>query len=440
MRIAYFPHCYNLGEVTTGIQIGKALVRRGHEVTFLSHGGSYESLIESEGFRIYRVYPLITPQEHSQFIRANRGEGFFNRIFSLKKIIQLVRGELKIYQDLKPDAVVSANVTASLSSRIENIPFIIPIAGTWTLPFWEYGLGTYKLDGGLPFVNFLPDRISNFLAYRFHRLKEKIMLENFNRAAKYFGLPEFKNTFEIMTGNLNLITDIPEILGVPEEYMCRYRTYRENLSSIAPLWRYVGPIFAKVDIEIPDGVKEVFSFSGPKIFCSMGSSTNLKFLKEALNVLLSGDYYSVVIIPPQMQSKIRVSFEGRENLIVCSFLPSHRVSPMADVALIHGGRGTVYTACAAGIPIVGVDMQPEQRLNLECIERAGVGIRLSKREFRRGNIISSVEKVLKDQKFRENAKRISRLFKFHKGEENAARIIEDLIKRRINCKIRRNEV
>jgi len=45
---------------------------------------------------------------------------------------------------------------------------------------------------------------------------------------------------------------------------------------------------------------------------------------------------------------------------------------MADLSVIHGGIGTVMTACLSGTPVVGVGMQPEQEVNLECLVRKGI--------------------------------------------------------------------
>ncbi len=66
------------------------------------------------------------------------------------------------------------------------------------------------------------------------------------------------------------------------------------------------------------------------------------------------------------------------NVIVTDCLPAHQVNPMADLSLIHGGIGTVMTAALAGIPVVGVGMQPEQVANLTCLVRKGFAIRVSK--------------------------------------------------------------
>ncbi len=70
-----------------------------------------------------------------------------------------------------------------------------------------------------------------------------------------------------------------------------------------------------------------------------------------------------------------------DNVLVTDWLPAHKVNPMADLSVIHGGLGTVMTACLSGTPIVGVGMHFEQEANLECVVRKGFGVRLRKRRF-----------------------------------------------------------
>lgn len=65
-----------------------------------------------------------------------------------------------------------------------------------------------------------------------------------------------------------------------------------------------------------------------------------------------------------------------DNVLLRGWLPAHKVNPMADLSIIHGGQGTVYTTCLAGAPIVGIAFQPEQEGNLQCLVRKGFAIRV----------------------------------------------------------------
>ena len=105
------------------------------------------------------------------------------------------------------------------------------------------------------------------------------------------------------------------------------------------------------------------------------------------------------------------------------WIPALKVNPLADISVIHGGQGTVYTACASGTPVVGVGMQPEQEANLECLVRKGIAIRIRKRRLTARGILSAIEKLLHDTEARRKALAFSEIVKSWNGAENAAKIL-----------------
>ena len=119
------------------------------------------------------------------------------------------------------------------------------------------------------------------------------------------------------------------------------------------------------------------------------------------------------------KEKLRVP----SNVLLYDWLPAHKVNPLADVAVIHGGQGTVQTACASGTPFVGIGLQPEQEANIDMIVRQGSAIRLSKRYFTREKIIESIEFLLDDDQVRQRAKEIQTLSNAWDGTKNAAQFL-----------------
>ena len=84
---------------------------------------------------------------------------------------------------------------------------------------------------------------------------------------------------------------------------------------------------------------------------------------------------------------------------------------MADLSVIHGGIGTVMTACLAGTPVVGVGMQPEQEANLEALVRKGFAIRIRKKRLTAAAVLDAVDRLLGDETARAKA-RPSRPWRF----------------------------
>ena len=101
------------------------------------------------------------------------------------------------------------------------------------------------------------------------------------------------------------------------------------------------------------------------------------------------------VISPVKALVEKLNVKVPSNVIATGWLPAHKVNPMADITVIHGGIGTVMTACLAGLPVVGVGMQPEQEANLECLVRKGFAIRIKKRRLSSEKINEDIKKLLK---------------------------------------------
>jgi UDP:flavonoid glycosyltransferase YjiC (YdhE family) len=69
---------------------------------------------------------------------------------------------------------------------------------------------------------------------------------------------------------------------------------------------------------------------------------------------------------------------------------------MADISVIHGGIGTVMTACLAGKPVVGVSMMIEQEANIDCLVRKGFAIRIRKNRLTPEKLCQAIETLLSD--------------------------------------------
>jgi UDP:flavonoid glycosyltransferase YjiC (YdhE family) len=94
---------------------------------------------------------------------------------------------------------------------------------------------------------------------------------------------------------------------------------------------------------------------------------------------------------------------------------------MADIALTHGGAGTVQTAIHAGTPLVGVPMQLEQAGNISLVQRQCGGILLSRLELTRKKLGAALERLTTERGFRDNMLRLKSLQDSTDGPSVAAR-------------------
>jgi len=100
--------------------------------------------------------------------------------------------------------------------------------------------------------------------------------------------------------------------------------------------------------------------------------------------------------------------------------------PLVDLVIIHGGQGSVQTAIAAGVPLIGFPLQGEQSFNLAMIERHGAGLALPLRSLKRGELRTDIERVLNEPSFTTSMRRLKELQDRHDGAVNAATILQEL--------------
>ena len=98
---------------------------------------------------------------------------------------------------------------------------------------------------------------------------------------------------------------------------------------------------------------------------------------------------------------------SQHNVLFVDHLPSHKVMPMVDVAIIHGGQGSVQTAIASGTPILGIPLHVEQGLNVAMVEKHGAGIMQTKHDIDSQDIREKVERILKDPSYKKNIMKLS---------------------------------
>lgn len=403
-RLAFFAYAYNLAEVTRAIEVAKACQARGAVVQFFTHGGTHEARITEAGFDLTTLAPLISPEKNKYLMDLDQGRAL-GQPFTFDEWCAQVDSELVALTGFSPDSVYAGmNLPSAITAKAAQVPliYLLPLAGT--LPYFQNKLAQFpsQYENGL--TRLVPKRwkdgVLNWLMPRV-----SVGLGVFNRAAKKFSVPPARNLMDIIRGDLNLLTDIPELTGLPAE-------------RLGDDFRYVGPVFARLPEPIPEEVERVFRRDGLNIFCAMGSSGTPKELHAAVNALRKSGH-NAVIATTSILDPIELG-ELPNNIYATRYVPAPEVNEMADIALVHGGQGTVQTACWAGTPVIGVGLQFEQETNLQMLERAGMGIQIPLRDYTEERIQTEIRRVADNPSYKENAKRIQAIVRQSDGASNAA--------------------
>jgi len=184
--------------------------------------------------------------------------------------------------------------------------------------------------------------------------------------------------------------------------------------------RYVGPIFAHFDTPIPERVEHVLDAGHPVVYVAITSSP------PAL-------VRAVVAALRPLDARLIVAASGHDlrdlegdGVTVEPLLPSHKVMPRVDLAVTAGGQGSVQTALASGVPLIGIPLQGEQDANVWLAQRQGAARLVAQRDAGTDAMTSAARELLADVTYRTNAARIARIYAAADGPGAAAEAIIEL--------------
>jgi UDP:flavonoid glycosyltransferase YjiC (YdhE family) len=396
---------YNLAEIGRMLEIAKACKDK-FKIIFTSYGGQYEHFIEEAGFELKKMEPRLTEEQLHHVRKALSGETL-NTVgyFTAKEMEPRVENELTLFKKIKPACVLTGWCqSVMISTRVAQVSFVNVLHSTSITEYYEAGLQSWPDRSNFPFLRwfFSEEKLNRWVSNLV--LKLKLPAKPFNTLAEKYGLRKFNNFIEVLEGDHTLLADIPEWVGFAE--------IRSNL-------HYIGPLPFRLNREIP---REIFEMpkDKPIVYFAMGSSGKPKIIAEIIQGFKDKPYRVIAPVKAHIEN---LDIKIPTNVVVTSFIPAHKVNPMADISVIHGGQNTVMQACLAGTPIVGVGMHPEQQANLDACVRKGFAIRLSKKKVTASAVLDAIDRLLSDDRAKEEIVRFRKQLEKWDGPKNAAQFL-----------------
>ena len=369
---------------------------------FISDGGDFEALIEKHGFALTRMEPRLTPEKIEHIAKVDRGEKFAPA-FTDAEMIQRVENEIAVLKGIVPAAVITGSYPSiPVSCRVLKIPLVWVVQSTWLPDFFEHGAGM---------TDHLSPRaikaVADWLILAFINFWIKIgFLNSVNQAAKHFGVPGYASIFDYWRGDITLVAEPPEFSGV----------------KLPPNHFFIGPLIPQDEFPMAEEIRTI-PRDKPLIYFAMGSSGTPEIVARIIESFEGKPYR--VIAPVKFQLSQVPNVKTPPNVVVTDWLPALQVNKMADIAVIHGGIGTVMTAGLAGKPVVGVGMQMEQVANLACLERLGFAIRVGKSRNPSRKVQEAIAKLVNDESAKSKAAGFAEVVARWDGpKQAAARLVE----------------
>jgi len=417
--VGFFPLSFNLAETGRAILVAKEFKKMGGKPIIFTHGGQYDYLPREMGFKTIKIKPFFNEKISKEIVSINRKEkkGIPYTEDFLRKA---VKEEVKAFRDTKIKALVSfVNLPSSISTKVLDIIHIniCPGSGNFYLSTPDYFENT--------FTRFIPQKIKiTILNLIFSKTKPKVM-KPFNKIAKEYNLKSFRNSYDLIRGDITLATNFDEFLDIfPNQKEFPNKNY-VGIILLENLFQNIFPMKEKNEIE-----KEIdthISKKGKSIFLTMGSSGDKDLFTKLLREL-NKTKYRVVALRGNILKESELP-NLNENILVKKFVPSTaKIHNNVDLSIIHGGQGTVYTAVYAAKPIIGIPMQFEQHLHLEKTVGHGMGLMLSKKFYKKNDLINAIQKIFDNYDYYyNNCQKLAKKLPPPNGEKNAAMRITQIL-------------
>jgi MGT family glycosyltransferase len=378
-----------LSHVSRPLEIAKQLRTAGHEVVFAATG-PYAELATNAGFdvRPIRTVPVARILSRSRIGRADW--------YTLEHIRETVAADEALFDAVAPELVLGDfRHSLHTSCELAGVPFASILNASWT----NYYSVVYRAPEHLAVTRLLGERLATRISpwVKSAILRWDVRAHNHYRRER--GLGPFWNVWEMFSGDLNLLVDIPEY-GPTADLPANYR--------------YVGPVIWEPEVAVPSWLERIDP-GRPTLYFTMGSTGHARYLEEALRIFGGTDYQCLMttagLIAPSAVP---------ENFFVCEFAPGSALMEKCDVVVCQGGNGTIYQALRAGVPVIGIPTMHDQEFNLQRVVDLGVGVQLSDLRFRAQDLRDAVAGVLEDPQVRSNAARLARTLAEHDGPRAAA--------------------
>jgi UDP:flavonoid glycosyltransferase YjiC (YdhE family) len=390
-HVVIAPLLSNMAESHRMASVAGAFAALGQDVTILGEG-RYAHLFDPLPVRRATVPCDAVWSEPEVYRQVHAADQYGLDWLPVDRLVPMVRDDVEALRRLRPDVVVTGfRPTMSVATKVTGTPLVWCISAVVSDLFFESRLATPLQTPMVAawFARFLPLSWRKAILCRLG-WRLPVRIRNWNRAMAQIGLPRFPSLVSVFRGDFNLISDAPELF--PE------------LSAAPPYYAFCGPLLPEFDVPAPASLASYRRTPGRRaVFFSMGSSGDPALFRSCLDALATATDLDVFVATLSVADPASLG-PLPPHMIVERLFPMPQVLAHCDVAVVHGGSGTVNSVMWAGVPFVGVPMFSEQQYNLETLARRGCGVVLDRTRLTAASLLRTLRDVLQTPSYGERAR------------------------------------
>ena len=364
---------FGLGHLARHVDLAKALVLRGHCVTFvvkdlkLGHG-----VLSKLGFQ-YIQAPRVNRHALMDHAICSHADILDNHAMAeASTCMTLLQAWAQLYRILKTEVVVLDHAPGAL--------FAAKCLGVKTI---ELGTGFYCPPAQTPYPLFRP---WENLAPEDLLARETSCLAAMNPFAVQLGCGAFRTLADALKSDVPLLTSFAELDHYPQRIG----------------GRYIGPNHGFTEGEVVDWRGN----AKHKVFVYLHHWPEL----DQLLTQLSRFDVEVIAYCPELTSEQRKKLSSKTlNLIERPVQMAH-VLKDCDLMITNGGHGLMTACLLFGVSALVIPLYVEQRLMADCIKRAGVGLGILPNDIP-ARLESVLESLLTDSTYGISARKLKHKYR-----------------------------
>ena len=381
------------GHTNPTIEVVRQLVKRGHDVTYYSFD-MFAEKIKDTGARYIscdRFLPDLNAKEMDRIQEVSTSDMSLNAIHTAIAMDGFLKEQISLG---KPDLIVSDSVCfwAKLTARKYEIPLVV---STTTFAFNQQSARS---------LQYSPKEI-----FRLMVGMPKVQRE----------LKKLKPLGYEVTNVISLVQDDNDT----DTIVYAAKAFQPAADTFSPEhYLFAGPSVKDVPVTRQDNTR-------PFVYISLGSviASRPDFYRtcieglgnEDLDVLIAcGKTFDMSKLPP-LPANIKAE----------PFVSQMEVLAKADVFITHCGMNSAAEGLWMGVPEILFPLSGEQRAVADAVERSGAGLRIDEKHPSPAQIKDAVFRLLQEEKWQINARRMRDEFRSCPGPSGAADFIERVYQR-----------
>ncbi len=293
-------------------------------------------------------------------------------LYDANTLQRYVRADLGLIERFEPEIVIGDfRLSLSVSARLARVPYVTITSAYWSPhyrpPRWPVP--------SLPLTRWFPVGLAQAIFAATRPAAFALHSAPLNRVRRCNGLPPLQRDLRhaYTDADYAAYSDLPELFPV---------------AGLPPSHRFMGPALWQ-----PSGARPVWWPDIPRhrpcVYVTLGSSGDASLLPLVLDAVVP---LPVTLLVASAGTALPDGLPG--NVRQAPYLPGLEAAQRSRLVICNGGSLTAYQALAGGAQVLGIAGNLDQLLNMQSLERAGVGRTLRADRLSVSRVRSEVESML----------------------------------------------